>query len=270
MYTSMVSNYERREFLLKQFLQGLDIKGKPVEGGPKTFGEIFQYLQAINHGYKQKKGLVNKLRTLEKKGEIEKIKQKPYPVYAIKKDALLDFAIAGQQFQERIIMPMMGPLIGLDEKYWNEPRSSVSLERIDPHDSYETKLVKNLVARYGFYLLLALIKDLEYWLLKTNGSIKQVQARTIWLNHALDFSKYQPMIFRQFLNLLSEHTIEEDELSKYNKKTRARIKKVKKVIAELYPKSYPSILGYEYYYEKRKGTINRLKTYEDVMKDLKV
>lgn len=247
-----MSTFTIRDFQIKKYLR---------ENGLKQLGEINGHLKKMGLAYKDNSGLTKKLGTLIKNKEIEKFDQKPYPVYSVVEDAVLDFAIAGEQFCEREMDVTSGPS-GVDEDYW---RNDVDLRA---KDSYETKFIKILVTRYGFYVFASLLKNLDYWIKKTDGSKQQSNSRKIWLNHALDLPKNQEMIFNWFLNDLTKGRVEDSNIPENKKFIKKRINKVKKIIRELYPKLSQLIDDYEYWYEKEPDTIKRLKNSPDYKEKL--
>jgi hypothetical protein len=248
---------EHREYQIMKFLK---------ENGPSKFGLISKHLEKKGVAYKKTKGLANKLNTLVNQHKIKKDReQKPYPVYSYVEDQALDFAIAGEQFCDDV-MPMPLGYGNMDENYW---KNDVELH---PEDSYETKFIKIMITRYGFYVFAALLKNLDYWIKKTDGSRLQINSRKIWLDHALDLPKMQEMIFNCFSSYLTEDRTKEDGIPKNKKLTKEKINKVKNSMRELYPKLYQLIDIYECRYEKDRGTINRLKnspSYKETLEQIK-
>lgn len=248
----LVYSKEQHNYQIMKFLK---------ENGPSEFGLISKHLDKNKMGYKKTKGLAKKLNTLVRQRKIKKKEQKPYPVYSIIKDQDLDFAIAGDQFREQTMNMSFG-FGNMDENYWKDDAKLYS------KDNHETKFVKIMVTRYGFYVFASLLKNLDYWIKKTDGSKEQINFRKIWLDHALDFPKMQETIFNSFLDQLTEGHVKEPGIPKNKKIAKKKINKIKKSINELYPKLSQLIDIYEHHYEEESGMTNRLKNYPGYKKQI--
>lgn len=231
-----MSQSESRNYQIKRFLK---------ENGPSRFNEIWKHLEREKLGYAKTKALAKKLNTLVKRHKIKRKNKNaasPFPLYSVVENSDLNFAIAGDNFGFELGNPF----------FWN--RGDVKLY---PKDSYESKFIKITVVRFGFYVLASLVKNLDYWI-KING--KKNDLRKIWLEHALDLSKYQKSIFDGFLHHLFEDSILEENIQENKKIIIERINKVKKSMEQLYPKSYKKLIhDYETLWERDLTLPDRLR-----------
>lgn len=234
-------NNDRRNYEIVNFL---------TVKGDSEFGKISKHLESKNLGYAKNKdgstntkGLAKKLITLDTQNIIKKIKHKPYPVYRALKNQEINFAIAGDNFG----------LVELSNTLFR----NMGEAEIYPEDSYELKLIKKTVSKFGFYVLASLVENLDYWI-KTNG--RKNDLRKIWLKQALDLSKYQESIFEGFLSHLTEDSVNEESIQKNKQIIQKRINKVKKSMKALYPNSYKKLIqSYEIFWQKDLTLPDRLR-----------
>lgn len=196
------------------------------ENGPSRFSEIGKHLKSKKLEYAKTKGLAKRLDVLSNQHKIKRKAQKPYPLYSVIENSDLNFAIAGDAFGTSVLANPFS---------WN-----IGDVKLYPKDSYETKFIKITVARFGFYVLAALVKNIDYWFFKTKGS--KIDLRKIWLKHALDLSKYQDQIFDGFLYHLTENSVFNETIQGDKKLVMEKINKVKKSMKKLYPKSYKKLI----------------------------
>lgn len=225
--------------------------------GSSHFQQIREYLKNNGKQYAQRQGLIKRLNTLESIGEITKNKETNPPTYNLTNDQSLDSAILGERFREEFTEYAMGAgRVGIDENYW---RNDINYKF---EDNFETKFVKIMVIRYGFYLLSAFVKGLEQSITNKNFD------KDTWMNHVLDLVKDEKFYSQSFLSLLNEK-------NHINTRTRQGQKQLKKLLdgvlnsmSKLHPKLYQEVNYYKFVLEEHPETINLLKKNKEFRKRL--
>lgn len=225
-----------------------------------TFGKIQSHLKERRLEYANNKGLDKALKTLENKERKIKKDSNPknskYPTYSVVNDSLFITAMNGELFREHASR-LFTHAHKVDEGYFKNEIDTDELE------SFEEKFIKEMVYRYGFFMLSALVKSYEQKY-KQKGF-----DRKIWFDHAIDLLKDEEMLSNPFLGLLVK-----EELKKSKRVSNTKVKKklitLKQTMKDKYPKLYGMALGhYENSIENQPEKIKRLKKYPDVTKNIK-
>jgi len=238
------------DYLIKKFLR---------LSGPSRFKQIEDELKKNDKEYKQRQGLIKKLNHLIKNGEIKRDKKtKQRAVYSLVEDSSFDDAIKGERFRYHVSNYTMGGMVKIDENYW---KNDVNYEYAD---SFETKFVKTMVTRYGFFLLSIFVKSFDQAV-----SDKEFN-RKIWMENALDILKNEEYVSKSFLKiLLGTMPINLENIN--NKKIlKSKLNKLKIAMSKLYPKLYQEIDMYEDSLENNQETIYRLKQEKEIKKNIKL
>ena len=212
--------------------------------GPSRFSEIWTHLNSKELGYAKTKSLAHKLATLCKHQRLQKKSQKGHSVYSLVSDLEFEFAIAGEVFLDGLMLTELGVVFPSLEEQREILHYFDKDVQLNKEDSSETRLIKLMVTRYGFYLLAALVKSFDYWILKTNA--KQSNLRTIWLNHALDLSRLQKLFLKTCEDLFLDSLTDDTKIKINIQFLKKRIKQLKKSLKRLYPKSYEMIDIFEH------------------------
>lgn len=218
-----------------------------------TFGVIKQHLKKTGESYKTNKGLSKTLDTLENnyKLVIKNSKSKPYPTYSTVQDYSIDTAIMGDTFRECYTSPFFSLQVDVNSDYLQKDIP------INYGDSKDTKFIKSMVTRYGFYILAALIKSYEQSISRKNFD------RKIWLSNAMDLMKDEmdgeDLLSGMFMGLLYStfDTFEKDfdkesGLTKRKNKQllKNKIKDLRNAMEETYPTLHKCVRLYDYGYER--------------------
>ena len=224
-----------------------------------TFQQIKIHLEQLKEPkiYNQRQGLIKKLNALVEAEVITKDNKTNPPSYSVVKDHALDSAILGERFREEFTEYAMGSVrVGIDENYW---RNDVNYKL---EDNFETKFVKTMVTRYGFYLLSAFVKGLEQSITNKNFD------KDTLMNHALDLVKDEKFYSQSFLSLLNEKNHINTNKKQGQKQLKKLLDEVLNSMSKLHPKLYQEVDYYKFGLEEHPETINLLKKNKEFRKRL--
>lgn len=250
----MSPNHEKREEVIRMFIQ---------ENEPCTFGQIKKYISKTKFAFKIKKEENNKplareLKHLDDIHKIRKIKQKPYPVYVIIQDTMLDTAIMGKLFHEHAsrIVTLSHKI---DSGYFKDEIIT------NNNDTFEEKFVKEMIARYGFFLLSTLVKSFDQSVTKKGFD------RKIWIDHALDLLEDEEKISEPFLHLLFPKKYTDFTKLKNKPILKKKLDNLKQTMKQIYPKLYGMALQhYENNIEGQTRKIKGLRKYPEIMDNVRL
>lgn len=187
------------------------------EGG-KTFGQIKSYLSNKQIRYHDNKGLALALSSMQKRNQIEKHLQKPYPLYYYVETGIDSIEYLGDEFSR--LIP------GFLNKYPNlhtHSKSSVS--------DFVSKLT-NLFGIYTFFVLIHSWKLTDSSYSHTRNS----QRRSTWLQNTLVFPYGSSLLDEGIIKLLGLADHDEQIARIYeSKKKKTKLMEIEKILKKQHP-----------------------------------
>ncbi len=226
-FSTLVShvNFEQRKEKIKRFL---------LENPNSQFKGIFDFLKQEGYGYSNNKGLAKMLKLMDPLEIKKNDKAKPYPTYNVVINHSFASGVMGNLFRNDIFP--------IDRNTWEEGIEECYNQEITNssiNDNFETKFVKYMVMRYGFFLLSVFVKGHE----QTISNKKFVKKE--WIKQALDLFSDEDLYSDIFLRLLFDKRNIDESLIINDKKLKNKIKQIKKSMNELYPEQFMEIEVYE-------------------------